>query len=211
SGPNSQALLAALVADYSYGSNERLPSAAIIKLLADFGISPTGARSALSRVTRRGLLTPSKIGRQTYYTVGQADLEARMARLQGDIDFGSQQEEWDGTGTVVVFTISEEDRGLRSRLRSFRERSGFAPMIGAVWVRQGDHYDAVEKMGAELGVRQAVMRSQFLSGEGINPVDAFDLSRIRALYDDFLAEYEPLPARFDAGEVGASEAMVARA
>ncbi|HEY3240474.1 MAG TPA: hypothetical protein VGL92_12965, partial [Acidimicrobiia bacterium] len=49
-------LLLTLLGDYWFGRTEHLPSAALVRLLEEFGVSATAARTALSRLARRGLL-----------------------------------------------------------------------------------------------------------------------------------------------------------
>src|SRR5580658_2434514 len=59
-------LLLTLLGDYWWQRTEPLPSAAIVALLAEFGVSDSAARAALSRLTRNGLLVTSKSGRRTF-------------------------------------------------------------------------------------------------------------------------------------------------
>src|SRR3974390_219991 len=59
-------LLLPLLGDYGWQRPEPLPSAAIVALLADFGVGDSAARAALSRLTRNGLLVTSKIGRRAF-------------------------------------------------------------------------------------------------------------------------------------------------
>ena len=56
-------LLLTLLGDYWWRRTEPLPSAALVALLAEFGVSDSAARAALSRLTRNGLLITSKSGR----------------------------------------------------------------------------------------------------------------------------------------------------
>src|SRR5919108_6460011 len=55
-------LLLTLLGDYWWQREEQLPSAALVALLTEFGVSDTAARAALSRLVRRGLLVTSKHG-----------------------------------------------------------------------------------------------------------------------------------------------------
>src|SRR6266699_2861776 len=68
-------LLLTLLGDYWWQRTEPLPSAAIVALLAEFGVSDSAARAALSRLTRNGLLVTSKTGRRTF-----SRLSSRAAR-----------------------------------------------------------------------------------------------------------------------------------
>src|SRR6266700_2123144 len=65
-------LLLTLLGDYWWQQNAHLPSAALVALLAEFGVSDTAARAALSRLVRHGLLVMSKQGRQTFYRLREA-------------------------------------------------------------------------------------------------------------------------------------------
>jgi hypothetical protein len=56
-------LLLTLLGDYWWQRTEPLPSAAIVALLTEFGVSDSAARAAL---TRNGLLVTSKTGRRTF-------------------------------------------------------------------------------------------------------------------------------------------------
>src|SRR6266516_2862717 len=58
-------LLLTLLGDYWWRRTEPLPSAALVALLAEFGVSDSAARAALSRLTRNQLLVTSKSGRRT--------------------------------------------------------------------------------------------------------------------------------------------------
>ena len=48
-GGQPQHLLVTLLGDYWFGQREQLPSAGLVDLLAEFGISAAGARAALGR------------------------------------------------------------------------------------------------------------------------------------------------------------------
>ena len=83
-----QHLLLTLLGDYWSRRCEPLPSAALVDLLAEFDVNPSGARAALSRLSIRGLLVGTKDGRNTFYRVGKASViccrtaRSTPARLQ---------------------------------------------------------------------------------------------------------------------------------
>src|SRR6266700_3084713 len=61
-------LLLTLLGDYWWRRTEPLPSAALVALLAEFAVSDSAARAALSRLTRNRLLITSKSVRPGYWT-----------------------------------------------------------------------------------------------------------------------------------------------
>src|SRR5579863_125001 len=138
-------LLLTLLGDYWWQRTEPLPSAAIVALLAEFGVSDSAARAALSRLTRNGLLVTSKAGRRTY-----ARLSSRAAAILDDgarriFSFGAANPPWDGRWSLVAFSIPEDNRAARDALRKQLRWLGFAPLYDGLWVSPRDH--AAEVIG----------------------------------------------------------------
>jgi phenylacetic acid degradation operon negative regulatory protein len=212
-GAQPQHLLITLLGDYWFGRREHLPSAALVRLLAEFGVTPVGARAALSRLARRGLLESSKVGRRTYY-----GLTGRTAAVIADgarriFSFGTGSRSWSGQWTVAAFSIPEEQRDLRHALRSRLRWLGFAPLYDGVWVTAGDEAAAATAALKELEIGMAtVMTAVVAPGSPLSgdPLAAWDLGGLRRRYQEFVGKYGPLLERIGAGEVGASEALVAR-
>ncbi|WP_403022107.1 PaaX family transcriptional regulator C-terminal domain-containing protein [Salinibacterium sp. GXW1014] len=209
---SSQRLLVTMLADYNFALAGAVPSAAIVELLGEFGISSAGARVALSRVAKSGMLVQSRSGRKTAYSLSEHGHEAREKRLKGYLDFGAVDREWDGRWTIVVFSIPEEDKGLRPRFRRELERLRFAPLTDAVWLQPNDCGREIASAGAEVGVGLAVVRAEFQHTEysRLSPVDAFDLPAVRARYEEYLDEFGPWVERMRAGQIAPNHALVLR-
>src|SRR5512135_616064 len=138
-------LLLTLLGDYWWQRTEPLPSAAIVALLAEFGVSDSAARAALSRLTRNGLLVTSKAGRRTF-----SRLSSRAAAILDDgarriFSFGAASQPWDGMWSLVAFSIPEDNRAARDALRKQLRWRGFAPLYDGLWVSPRDH--AAEVIG----------------------------------------------------------------
>src|SRR3954462_13731339 len=79
-GAQPQHLLLTLLGDYWFQRDEHLPSAALVDLLAEFGVSAGGARAALSRPARPGLPRSAQARRAgprraaAFLQVGPADI-----------------------------------------------------------------------------------------------------------------------------------------
>ena len=69
-------LLATLMGDYWYAGRDYIPSAALVDMLAEFGVGEAAARAALSRLTCAGRLEGIKTGRTTAYRVAPPVVEA---------------------------------------------------------------------------------------------------------------------------------------
>jgi len=206
-------LLLTLLGDYWWRRAESLPSAALVALLAEFGVSDSAARAALSRLTRRKLLITAKSGRRTVVR-----LSARAARVLDDggaqiFSFGKVSQPWDGMWSLVAFSIPEQHRAARDSLRKQLRWLGFAPLYDGLWVSPRDH--AVEVLGqlAELGI-STVTAFRARTVPGVSPAglpqQAWDLDRLRARYDHFISQASALRERTEAGQLSPDAALVTR-
>jgi phenylacetic acid degradation operon negative regulatory protein len=206
-------LLVTLLGDYWLGRAEYLPSAALVALASEFGVTPAAARAALSRLRRRGLLASSKTGRRTYYGLTQ---RARLVLAEGRdriMAFGTRSEPWDGRWTVAAFSVPEQQRALRHALRTRLRWLGFAPLYDGMWVSPHDAVGQALEALRDLEVERATVMVATVPNDSSlarTPITAWELEHIRKLYEGFIEDYEPLLARVRQGGVGASEALITR-
>jgi phenylacetic acid degradation operon negative regulatory protein len=213
-------LLLTLLGDYWWQRTEPLPSAAIVGLLAEFGVSDSAARAALSRLTRNGLLVTSRSGRRTY-----VQLSARAADVLDDgarriFSFGSRPAAWDGMWSLVAFSIPEEHRAARDELRKALRWLGFAPLYDGLWVSPRDHAGEVIARLTDLGITTAsAFRATALpiaadasapGGLPDIPARAWDLSGLKERYDEFTTFAGQLRDQTGSGGVSVADALVAR-
>ena len=206
-------LLLTLLGDYWWQRTDPLPSAAIVALLAEFGISDSAARAALSRLTRTGLLVTSRDGRRTFVR-----LSARAADVLDDgarriFSFGAAAASWDGIWSLVAFSIPEDNRALRDDLRKALRWLGFAPLYDGLWGAPRDRAAEVMARLAELGITTATaFRATAMPGLGVAdiPARAWDLYGLCARYEEFIAFARPLRDSTAAGEISPTDALVAR-
>jgi phenylacetic acid degradation operon negative regulatory protein len=215
SGPQPQHLLLTLLGDYWYGLHDHLPSAALVELLGEFGISPAAARAALNRLARRGILDSSRTGRRTGYGLTRREpVELRLSRTtRNAILFAEATPPWDGLWRMVIFSMPEDQRNARRTVRSRLRWLGFAPLFDGVWISPHDREEEAGRYLADLGIPSyVVMTARVVPGvpQGSAPLDAWDLDRIRSEYEAFITEWEPLLARTRDGAVGTAEALLAR-
>jgi phenylacetic acid degradation operon negative regulatory protein len=214
-------LLLTLLGDYWWRRTEPLPSAVIVALLAEFGVSDSAARAALSRLTRNGLLVTSRNGRRTF-----VQLSGRAADVLDDgarriFSFGRHPDPWDGMWSLVAFSIPEEHRAARDELRKALRWLGFAPLYDGLWVSPRDHAGEVIERLKDLGITTATaFRATALplpAGAmplGAAPIDipsrAWDLSGLCGRYEEFTTFARTLRDETEAGHVSVADALVAR-
>ncbi|WP_281904052.1 PaaX family transcriptional regulator [Phytohabitans aurantiacus] len=212
-GGSPQHLLLTLLGDYWYGQRAALPSAALVALLGEFGITEVSARAALSRLARRGLLEQSKTGRRTSYALSERAAEVLREGSRHIMSFGGAESSWSGRWTVAAFSVPEDQRDLRHALRTRLGWYGFAPLYDGLWVSPHERVAQVTAVLAELGIdRATVFASELADGSppGGHPIHAWDLDALRVQYERLLEEYEPVRVKWRDGKVGTAEALVAR-
>lgn len=210
---NPNQLLLTLLGDYWWRRAEPLPSAALVALLAEFGVSDVAARAALSRLVHHDLLVPSKYGRQTFY-----GLSKRAAHIFDDgvhriFSFGEGGYIWDGKWSLVAFSIPEDQRKLRHVLRDRLRWLGFAPFYDGLWISPHDRLSEVASQLTELSLRAATMfRASIIEGtpEAGLPQRAWDINALHRQYQEFIIETQPFQIRIKQGTILPKEALIAR-
>lgn len=208
-----QRLLVTLLGDYWKGRGDHIPSAALVHLLAEFGISAVGARSALSRLTGRGLLARSQRGRRTFYGLtdkAQRVLDEGARRIFG---FGAGENHWSGSWSVVAFSVGEADRDRRHALRTRLRWLGFAPLYPGLWISPRRDLEPVARALDELGVESATLfRADAVPWRrnGSGPLEAWDVAGLRRRYERFVRRFTTERERLERGTITPRQALVER-
>ena len=145
-------------------------------------------RSTVARMVKKGLLARHRSGRQVYVGLtprSQVVLEEGHRRIW---EQGAANRTWDGTWTVVAFSIPDERRSERHDLRTRLQWAGFGPLQGGLWVAAGRRDVAATLTSPEM--QEHVVA---LAGEALAPTSpgdviarAFDTAAIADAYGRFL-------------------------
>lgn len=210
-GSESQISLLTMFANYWLHSPEWLPSAAAVELLTEYDLSPASARTALSRLTRRGVLTNQKLGRRTFYRLSPPAATVLRHRTRELLAFGNDHP-WDGEWTCVAFSVPDEGRHLRPVLRADLRALGFAGLYDGLWVSPRPPGEALERAISELSEvgSVTVLRGTTIDRPGPQPIDAFDLDEVRDAYESFLGTFASARDDLEAGDVTLRDALVQR-
>jgi phenylacetic acid degradation operon negative regulatory protein len=167
-----------------------LATGSVIDVLGDLGVSEHAARSTLTRMADRGLLARHRRGREAYFALtghGSSVLaEGQAAALQ------SPDRDWDGTWTIVSFSLPEDQRALRHQIRSRLVWRGFGLLQGGTWIAAGpvDIETLLEDLGAELYIRVFTAAPAAPTTDGDLIGDGFDLPEIAERYERFISRWE---------------------
>ncbi|WOX21314.1 PaaX family transcriptional regulator C-terminal domain-containing protein [Streptomyces solicathayae] len=191
SPPRPQSLMLSFFGIHVLGTGTALSSASVIDAFARVDVGEDAVRSTLTRMVSRGLLERHRRGRRMYFSLTPraaevlADGEERIHR-RGAVNRG-----WDGTWTLVGFSLPESWRSERHDLRSRLVWAGFGPLQSGLWVAPG--CVDVAPIAAELGLGD---RIRAFHGEAAAPTEAgpllrtaFDVDAIAGGYRSFLARW----------------------
>lgn len=202
--PRSQQLLTVLLGDYWFARNEPIPSSALVDLLSVFDVTPRGARAAIQRLAQRGFLQSEKSGRRTAYAVtpkSRRQLDAHVRSL-----FPPQTSEpWDGTWTLVAYSLPDDAREKRRALRDRLRFRGFGSLYDALWIRPGNQTAVLRDVSAELTAidpeRVTVFTDAHLAKSMSTSTiwSAFGLEDVAAEYRAFIARWSALATQTSRG------------
>lgn len=187
----------------------------LIALLEPLGLTAGGVRTVLSRMTTKGWLRAERRGRRSYYALserGRRLLEEGEARIYRP----EHAAEWDGRWVLLAYSIPEELRWARDRLRERLLWLGFGSLGNGLWISPYDVVDRVGEIGEELGVMAhlEVFRSEHrgFSDQRRLVSQCWDLPAINVGYEGFitrhLAPFRALKA--DPASVAGMDAYVRR-
>lgn len=204
-GARSQQLLSVLLGDYWFAQDEPLPSAALVDLLSVFGVSAAGSRGAIQRLAHRGFLVGTKSGRHTAYAVEPMTRDIIDSHVQV-LFLGHRAPAWDGTWTLLAYSVPEDAAAVRRVLRDRLRQLRFGVLYDGLWLRPGDAAAPVTTMLSELP--KALHPEQLTvftgarlpAGTGQDAVAAaFQLQEQAAGYQQFIDRWESLAQRLDDG------------
>lgn len=197
-----QDLVFTLFGDYLLHRPAPVWVGSLIALLRPLGLSDGAVRTVLSRMAKRGWLTSTREGRHSFY-----DLTGRGRRLlekgEARIYHPSWDQPWDGRWFLLAYSIPEESRHLRHRLRDRLSWLGFGSLGNGLWMSPYDLEDEVAEVARSLGIDEYVECFRTEDGRAPEPArlvaKCWDLPAINERYEDFIGRYAPEFERCRAG------------
>ncbi|MFF8605755.1 PaaX family transcriptional regulator C-terminal domain-containing protein [Streptomyces sp. NPDC015346] len=178
--------------DWVLGRDVCVYSGSVIELFGRVGVGEQATRSTLTRMVGRGLLRRQREGRRMYFGLterSEAVLRDGERRIWGS---GAVNRHWDGTWTLLGFSLPESWQRQRHDLRSRLAWSGFGPLFGGVWIAPG-HVDVdpiVTALGLDAHVK--VFRAQADAGMDIGAMieEAWELAELADQYGLFVRRWQ---------------------
>jgi phenylacetic acid degradation operon negative regulatory protein len=197
-----QSLMFSLLGIYVLDRAIAIYSGSVIDVFARLGLSEEAVRSTLTRMVKRNLLARHRQGRKMYFGLtahAEGVLEDGRRRVW---ETGAVNRGWDGTWTLVGFSLPDSRRSTRHDLRSQLVWAGFGLLQSGLWIAPGTKEIAGTLAPLDLGDHVTVLTARaFKPTESADLVrKAFDTERIARRYRAFLDRWDtprPLPSAID--------------
>ncbi|GIJ73845.1 PaaX family transcriptional regulator [Virgisporangium ochraceum] len=187
-----QLVVLLLFGDHILGRDRSLFSGSAIEVLGRLGVSEHATRSTLTRMVNRGLLRRRREGRRMYFGLTPRAVEVLRDGQRRIWQTGAVNDGWDGTWTLLCFSLPEAWQRERHGLRSELAWAGFGPLQGGLWIAPGrvEVRAIVSDLGLDAHVR--VFRAQADELTDVRQLigDAYDLDGLAARYAAFLSRWE---------------------
>lgn len=196
-----QTLMLTLLGRYLLGREVAVSAASVIEVFARVGVGEHAARSTLTRMVNRGLLSRQRHGRAMYF-----GLTARSERILRDGEarlwkLGAVNRDWDGVWTLLGFSLPESWQKQRHELRSQLAWAGFGPLFNGLWVAPGRA--AVDEIVGSLGLESHVkaFHASTIPGTDVDQMirETWDLDAIAAPYHAFVERWKNVETELDQG------------
>ncbi len=194
SGQRPQDLVFTLYGEYLLDHDEPVWVGSLIALLQPFDLSEGAVRTVLSRMVRKGWLETERRGRNSFYSLSRQG-QRLLREGQEKIFHPSWDTQWDGTWLLLAYSIPEDVRQLRDRLRDRLAWLGFGSLGNGLWISPHRVEGKVGEIAQALDIEQHLecFRASLVASD--DPVDlvrkCWDLDSVNHRYAEFVETWEP--------------------
>lgn len=198
--PSARNLLVTVFGDCvaPHGIGITVSVADLTTLLAPFAANERLVRTSLTRLSNRGLLAPTAVGRRSFYGVAPGAVE-RFARADRRI-YGPRHPAWDGRWTLVVIDGTEATVERRAAFRQTLAESGFGSVAPNVLASPVVPAADVAPLAVAAGLEQVLVTRGDLAPAAAGVLGGAELARrstdltwASERYTEFVARFERYP------------------
>jgi phenylacetic acid degradation operon negative regulatory protein len=164
----------------------------VIDVFAKVAVSEQAVRSTLARMAGRDLLVRHRRGRKVYVGLTERSAEVLRDGYRRVWTAGAVNRDWDGTWTIVGFSLPDSWRGKRHELRSKLQWAGFGPLHNGMWIAPGEVDVTAITADLDLAGHISVLRGQAALPTAPARLigRAFDVAGIASRYEAFLGRWD---------------------
>ncbi|MEU3336466.1 PaaX family transcriptional regulator [Streptomyces sp. NPDC002144] len=208
-----QSLLLTFLGDQVLGRDVCVYSGSVIDVFERAGVGEQATRSTLTRMVKRDLLRRQREGRRMYFGLTEHSTAVLRDGERRIWQTGAVNRDWDGTWTLLGFSLPESWQRQRHDLRSKLTWSGFGPLFSGLWLAPGevDVSELVSELGLSAHVK--VFRAHADAGTDIGAMieETWDLSELGAGYQEFVRRWQPWETATAAPEDALARRLVLQA
>lgn len=194
--PSARNLLVTVFGDCvaPHGIGITVSVADLTALLAPFGANERLVRTSLTRLSNRGLLAPTAVGRRSFYGIAPIAVE-RFVRADRRI-YGPRHPKWDGRWTLVVIDGSEATADRRAAFRQTLAESGFGSVAPNVLASPVVPAAEVAPLAEAAGLANVLVTRGDLAPAASGVLDGAELARRSTDLTWTAGQYAEFVARF---------------
>ncbi|WP_346618745.1 PaaX family transcriptional regulator C-terminal domain-containing protein [Blastococcus montanus] len=191
-GLRPESLLLTFFGAHLLGRPVMVASAGVLDVMQRVGVSPHAARSALSRMVKKGLLVSERQGRPVYFGLTPRSEEVLNDGAVRIWRSGAVNRHWDGRWTLLSFSLPESWQRQRHELRSRLLWAGFGPLQGGLWIAPAavDVARLLEGLAAARHVRAFLATTGNGADVAEMVADAWDLAQLAERYESFIDRWD---------------------
>jgi phenylacetic acid degradation operon negative regulatory protein len=190
-GGSARGLLLTVLGEFVLPSAQPVWTATLLELLGELDVAEKAARQAIMRTADSGWIEARRFGRETRWGLtpsGVALLREGTERIYG---FAAPEPPWDHRWLVLSVGVPENNRALRSRLRTRLGWVGLGSPRAGTWVtprvdREAAARTVLEELGLLAGSWSFVATAGAVGDERSLVRAAWELDAVEARYEDFL-------------------------
>lgn len=210
SAASSRALLLSLLGNHWQGRHPdpdggrdlAAGTATFVDLLGRLGVPEATVRATLNHAVQSGQLDREQVGRRAFYAPTTATRQVLADGARRLHHAPAVRETWDGTWTLLSFSLPESRRDRRHQLRTRLGWLGFAALRDGLWVAPGRVEVAAVadelEVSADVHAFHGASLAPTAGGDVVRAT--WDLDAIAATYRDFLATWDRPAPRPDAAD-----------
>lgn len=165
----------------------------LIGLLEPLGLSAGSVRTVLSRMSSKGWLETTRRGKHSFYSLtprGRALLEEGQSRIFRP----TWADDWDGSWLLLAYSLPQNARRTRDRLRDRLAWLGFGSIGNGLWISPRDVADDVSELAERMGIADHLVAFRATRVDNRDPADlvarCWDVEALDAAYDAFASRWE---------------------
>jgi phenylacetic acid degradation operon negative regulatory protein len=188
---SARSLLLTVLGEFVLPDGRPVWTSTLIDLLGELDVAEKAARQAIMRTADSGWIEPSRVGRETRWTLTAAGTRLLREGTDRIYGFATDERPWDRRWLVMTVGVPENNRALRQRLRTRLGWTGLGSVNTTTWVtprvdREPEACRVLEELGLLAGSWSFVATAGQLGDERTLARTAWDLDAIEARYEDFL-------------------------